>query len=575
MQRAFRTICSLFAVAALVLVVSCASPTPAAQPTAPAAAPATAGAPAAPTTASAQPTTAPATQPTAAPQAAGKNVLVLGVDISDTRTLDPQRQFDYSPPITEHAIYETLVTMTPGDYTLKPLLATKWELSADGSAWVFHLRPNVKFVTGNPMTADDVKFSFDRLANLKDTPAALADNIAETKVVDPMTVEVVMKDKTQSQPTLSILISPDFGIVDSKTVKAQGGTSEPGADTADKATDWLNTHSVGTGPYQLTNWVRNSEIDLQRNPNYWRDPAPFERVIIRHIGDSAAQLLALQRGDVDAALNLTPEQLDTLKGQPNIKIVSGTSLDYVYMTLTSDDKLAPGLGKKEARQAVAAAIDYDGIIKGLIGGSAVRPPNFIPVGLGGSTEELTKQFGPNYNPDKAKQLLAAAGLPNGFSFDLSYANAAVAGVAYQALAQKVQSDLAAVNITVNLKPMDQTNLVTQYRAGDLASVMTFWNPDAIDPYWWASAAVMRVAKRVRWTVPDNLLKLVSDAASEQDDAKRNALYVEWQKQMVDQSNYIILLQPIYRVATRGDTITDYQLTAAGWQVDLYDIKPAK
>src|SRR5438046_3002071 len=113
---------------------------------------------------------------TTGPAAAQKDALVLGVDISDTRTLDPQRQFDYSPPITEHAIYETLVTMDPGDYTnVKPLLATSWELADDGTAWVFHLRPDIKFVTGNPMTANDVKFSFDRLVNLKDNPAALAE----------------------------------------------------------------------------------------------------------------------------------------------------------------------------------------------------------------------------------------------------------------------------------------------------------------------------------------------------------------------------------------------------------------
>jgi peptide/nickel transport system substrate-binding protein len=120
--------------------------------------------------------------------------------------------------------------------------------------------------------------------------------------------------------------------------------------------------------------------------------------------------------------------------------------------------------------------------------------------------------------------------------------------------------------------MDQTNLTTQYRNGDLTSVMTFWNPDAMEPWLWATASIERVAKRVHWSVPQSLVQTVSDAGAATDDATRTALYGEYQRQLVDQANYIILLQPIYRVATRT-SITNYRLTAAGWQVDLYDIQP--
>ncbi len=498
--------------------------------------------------------------------------LLLGLDISDTRTLDPHRQFDYSPPITEHAIYETLVTMEPGDYeTVTPLLATSWELADDGAAWVFHLRPDVQFVSGNPMTADDVKFSFDRLVNLKDNPASLAENLKSTEVVDPQTVKLVMNDKTQ--PLLNILISPNFAIVDSKIVQEQGGTSAAGADTDDSATAWLDENSAGTGPYQLDAWDRNSQIVLTANPNYWRTPPAYPRVVLRHMADSAAQLLALQRGDIHAALNLTPEQLDSVASDTNIQIQKGTSLDFIYLTLTSNAEQSEPLSNEAARQAVAAAIDYDGIIDGFLGGNAVRPPNFIPVGLAGITPELVAEIGYHQDAEKAKQLLADAGFADGFSFDLAYANAAVAGVTYQNVVQKIQADLAAVGITVNLTPMDQTQLITEYRAGNLPSVITFWNPDAPEPCLWAAASVQRVATRVGWTPPESLLNTVSAACGSADPTERNELYLEYQRELVDQANYIILAQPIYRVATRT-SITDYQLTAAGWQVNLYDIKPA-
>ena len=504
--------------------------------------------------------------------AAAKTTLVLGVDISDTRTFDPARQFEYSPPITMRAAYETLVTMTPGDYVhVKPLLAKSWKLTDGGKAWLFQLREGVKFASGNPLTAEDVKFSFERLVNVKDQPSEIAENVAGVEVVDPLTVKVVMVDK--DQPLLNILASVTFAIYDSKAVKAQGGTSAKDAEKADKATAGLDQHSAGTGPYALTSWVRNQEVVLERNRNYWRAPAAFERVVIRHIGDSAAQLLALRRGDVDAALNLTPDQLQSLGRDANLRIVAGTSLDYLYMTLTSGADLNKALANRAARQALAHAIDYDGIIKGLMLGQATRSATFIPAGLGGSTEALTKEIGYRQDLAKARRLLAEAGVPNGFAFKLSYAKAAIAGTSYDLVAQKIQSDLARVGITAELDPMDQATLRTQYKEGKSQSVLTFWNPDAPEPYLWAAASIQRVAKRVRWAPPKELVDTVTRAGGEPDPAKQAGLYREYQKALVDQANYIILIQPVYRVAT-SKAITGYELTAAGWQVDLYNVKPA-
>ena len=146
---------------------------------------------------------------------------------------------------------------------------------------------------------------------------------------------------------------------------------------------------------------------LQKNPHYWEGEVPFERVVIRHIGDSAAQLLALENGDIDAAFNLTTEQLAGLEGNENIDIKSGLSLDYVYMALTTSPELNEGLAKVENRQAFAHSIDYDGIIEHLMGGNAVRPVNFLPIGVGGSTEQLTEEIGYQEDLEKAKALLDA------------------------------------------------------------------------------------------------------------------------------------------------------------------------
>lgn len=501
-----------------------------------------------------------------------KSTLVIGLDISDTITLDPARQAQYTPPVTLLAAYDMLVTMAPGDYiTIRPALATKWERTPDGKGWRFTLREGVKFASGNPMTAEDVKWSLDRVLYLGDQTAQYISHVDRTEIVDAKTVDVILKDP--SQPLLTIIAAPGFVIYDRKLVEQNGGDASKEAKTKDKATTWLNSNSAGAGAYKLVGWERNAQIQFVRNDNYWRGKPPFERVIIRHIGDSAAQLLSIRRGDIDIAFNLIPEQIATIKSDANLRLEALTSLDFVYMALTQEADYNKALAVKEARQAIAHAIDYDGIINNLLGGAAVRPANFLPIGVSGSTEAIAKQIGFRQDLDKAKSLLQGAGLAEGFEFDIAYGNAAIAGVTYQTLAQKIQADLARINIRAKLTPMDQVNLRTTYTGNKAqGGVLTFWNPPAVENLLWAAATVERVAKRVHWTVPEDITKLVRSAAGEQDPKKQAELWVEYQKRVVDQANYIILFQPIYQIAVRN-TLDKLPLTAAGWQIDMYDTKP--
>jgi peptide/nickel transport system substrate-binding protein len=495
--------------------------------------------------------------------------LVLGIDISDSITFDPAREAQYTAPLSMRAAYESLVTMSPGDYMgVKPALASSWARTPDGKGLRFHL-VDAKFNSGNPVTADDVKWSFERLIHLKDQPSQYVTNISAINVIDPKTVDLILIDPTQ--PILTILSGPNFGVMEQKAVAAQGGTAATDAVTADKATNWLNQHSAGAGPFTLVGWTRGAQILLTRNEHYFRGPVPFEHVIVRHMGDSATQLLAIKRGDIGAAFNLIPEQITTLKDDKQVRVEGLRSLDFVYMALTNEPAFNKALAVKEARQAISCAIDYDGIIKSLLGGTAMRCASFIPIGLFGSTEETTKQFGWHQDLDRAKQLLQKAGLSDGFEFKLSYGDAAVSGLSYAVLAQKLQSDLARVGIKVGLDPIDQVNLRTQYTTGkSTGGVLTFWNPSGVEADQWASASVLRVAKRIHWTPDPALLALVRQAAAEQDTTKRSALYLEYQKALIDQASLTILFQPIYQFAVR-DRLKTFPLTAAGWEVELYQV----
>ena len=440
----------------------------------------------------------------------------------------------------------------------------------DGKTIRFKLRQGVKFRSGATMTAEDVKFSLQRVMNVKDQPQQYIAHLEAVNIVDPQTVDLVLKDS--AIPILTILAAPEFIVMEKKVAIEHGATDAADAKEKDTAVNWLNDNSVGTGPYQYTGWQRNQQIQMVANPNYWGGKPGFERVLIRHMSESAAQLLALKRGDIDVAFNLIPEQIATIKDDPAIEIKGATSLDFIYMAVAASPD-NPALQKKAARQAIGYAIDYDGIIKSLIGGYAVRPVSFLPVGSNGSTEALTKEIGFKEDLAKAKKLLAEAGLPDGFTFTLTYGNAAIAGVQYQNLAQKIQADLARVGIKAELNPMDQLNARTGYLQGKNQATLTFWNPPAPENLLWAAATIDRVSKRIHWDVPAETRALVNAAAAERDLAKSAVLWRKYQEIMVDQANHFVFIQPVYQVAVRK-SVKDFELTAAGWMAELAHAKPA-
>jgi peptide/nickel transport system substrate-binding protein len=422
-----------------------------------------------------------------------KTSLVIGTDINDTRTLDPHRQFDTSPYLSMKGAYDNLVTIDPSDYSkLLPQLATSWERSADGKGWVFKLREGVKFASGNPFTADDVAFSYMRLKNLKDGPSAYAENIDSVDVIDPLTVQVNLIDPAIPFVTLT-LISGTYGIVDSKLVKENGGTAEANADTADTATAFFDEQSAGTGPYQITSWERGAQLVLERNPNWWGGTTPFEKVIVQGFSDTSAEVLALERGDIDLAMNLNSDQIDTLQGKAGITIEEAPSLDMLYWTLSEKHANSGPLADSRVREAIFSAVDYDGIIEGLLGGHALRPAGFMVIGLGGQDQAFAEENRYKFDTERAKQLLSDAGYPNGFEFELSYPTFVFAGVPYDQLAAKIQSDLAKVGISAKLNPMDRTTFTTAFRAGEIVSGLTDWVADGPEAWTFAEPSVMRVA----------------------------------------------------------------------------------
>ena len=235
----------------------------------------------------------------------------LVVDKSfDIKTTDPQRQFEPTGGIVDHALYDTLLKFVGADVSHpKPDAALSYKASADAKTYTFTLRKNIKFSDGTPLTSKDVVFSFKRLVNLKGNPSFLLAGITTT-AKGPYTV--VLTSATPN-PAIPVLVAnTSLGIVNSKVVIANGGSDAPNADKVDKAEKYINAHSVGSGPYTLKSFSTSSQVVLTANPTYWGVKPKFTSVVVRNVLP-ATQLLDVQRGTNEIALDLSPDQAKTLE----------------------------------------------------------------------------------------------------------------------------------------------------------------------------------------------------------------------------------------------------------------------
>lgn len=524
----------------------------------PAATPAPTSAPPGQTPAATQapaPTVAP-TQPPAGPA----NTLVYAADISDLISLDPGVVYEFSGVLIAHNVYETLVRFEGADLsTLKPGLAESWDIKEVGDNWeiTFRLRQGVKFASGNPLTADDVVYSLQRVIALNKSPAFLFTDIAQLKpenikAADPNTVVVTLPKTASPQGFLSILTFTVGGIVDSKEVKAHESSGDYGS-------GWLLDHSAGSGPYMVDHWTKETEVLLKANPNY-RGPKPaLAQVLVKHIPEATNQQFALEKGDVDIARNLGPEQIEALKGKSGITAATGDSLLLVYVGMNVTVK---PLDNVKVREALRTAVDYDGIIQQLLKGNARKVQTIIPAGLAGHNPDTPFQ----QDIEKAKALLQEAGQEGGFTLELlAPTGSAPGGVTWADLAAKLQSDWAKIGVTVNIVQTAQAELLNVYRAQKGQLVLILWGPDFPDPDANVGPFSDYEAKSIAWrnAWQDEISKKAREAALMADPVQRNAAYKEITDYILHNGPYIVLYQPTELFGLR-DNVKGFAWNPMGW-----------
>ncbi len=412
----------------------------------------------------------------AAYSASDKTPLVIAVE-PDYFTFDPGYAYELYAPMVIGVVYDNLFEFVPESDSPVPQLAESYKVSADGKVYTFSLRKNAKFASGNPVTADDVKFSFDRAKHLKSNASALLKGVKSTKVIGKYTFQVTL-NKADSA-FIAKTTSTSYAVLDSEIVKEQGGVSDVSAKSKDKAQNYLDRQSAGSGPYILRSFVPDDKLVLVRNEKYWGKKPFFRTIIIQDMPDENAQLLAVKNGDIDVAFNLSADQLSQLKGADNVDVIASTTMTMGFLMMNRNPAIGKQMADVNVQKAVRYAVDYAGLHM-IIGKGATTPQSFIQNGFLGSKEPLdpAKQT----NLAKAKKFMAASKYPDGFTANIEVCDLAPEGIPLTLIAEKIKADLSKIGI--NLKIVQQgwgAGFGDAYREGTIGFTPMYWGPDYFDP----------------------------------------------------------------------------------------------
>ncbi len=382
---------------------------------------------------------------------------------ADVATVDPDVFYDIEGDAVTTSVYDGLLRYKPDSTDLEGALAQSWTVSKDKLRYAFKLRPNAKFSDGTDVTSTAVKTSFERRTKVNQGPGYMLADVASYETASPKTLVVVLKKPTAD--FLDLMAS----VWGPKVINPKVFT----AHAPDQAQKYLKTHASGTGAFTLTSFKQGTGYTLTRNPHYWGAKPYFAKIDISITPDVSAQLLKLQKGDLDAILHGFPlANLDTVEADKHLAVHTFDSLGT--MTLDLNFNRAP-LHDLNVRRAVIEGMDVDNLVKEVWGDTAVVPANAYPKPLLSSGADVS------YTYDKAK---IKAAIPKGLTLDVVYTPDS-SGV-QRRLADLIRQKLALVGVTAKVHQVE-LGTVFGYRdnvqqAADI--YLSTPTPDAAHPDAW-------------------------------------------------------------------------------------------
>lgn len=341
--------------------------------------------------------TAPTAEPTAEPSRPVKDTLTIAID-AEPPTLLPQQTIKYNTTVICHDLFSHLVRQD-ADGNIIADLAQTWE-NPDELHWVFHLREDVLWHDGEKFTADDVLYTFE----VAKSQAACASHYAtldleNTKVLDDFTISVAF---TQPNASFLELLATQRG-----TIICRHACEQMGLDQYARA-------PIGTGPYKFVNWVSGSSLTFERFDGYFGEPAKTKNLVYKIISDSAGRVIEVETGEADMAYSILASDVETVRADSDIMRLSAVDgYSYYVVTFNMQDSVVGGDASQKLREALAFAIDKDLLTSALYGDTAKSMSSILPE-KSVYFKSYTDKY---YDVEKAKQLLAEAGYPNGLHLE--------------------------------------------------------------------------------------------------------------------------------------------------------------
>ena len=418
-------------------------------------------------------------------------------------------------------IWDTLVDSDPVTGELRPHLAESITFSSPTTIEV-KLRQGVKFHNGDPLTADDVVYTINWQNDPNNKTArtrSRTDWIRLAEKVDMYSARLHLRQPYA--PALAILASyvPIY----------------PAAYTKAHGSEGMSRAPVGTGPYRVTEVARGKHIVLERNKEYFggaRPPPKIGKIVVRFIPEYGTQIAELLAGNADLIWRLPKDQAERLKGRRGFNVVLADSMRFGFLQFDNIGRTGAAgdpVRKVEVRQAIAHAINRKAIVDNMLGGGSVVDLSCYPSQVGCTSKTAARY---EYNPEKAKQLLASAGYPNGFEIDLF-------GAAERQLAEAVMGDLAKIGIRVRLQWLQPAPLVDKVRKGEVAVAFRNWESGSVPD---VAASTGRFFDRGPDDTArdDRVSELLKKAEGEFDRNTRLALYDE-AHQLINKNVYWVPL----------------------------------
>ena len=488
-----------------------------------------------------------------------EGTVIIG-GLSDLVTLDPGHMYEPYANMFAYAAYDMLYRIKSGTMgTPEPSVATGYTVDDSGLVYTFTLREDVVFASGNKLTSKDVVWSINRLLNMKDSNAYVNIKIVN-KVEADGDYKVVF---TLNEADASFIVKLTFNaycILDSEVVKQHGG-SDSGDDTAKT---WLDQNSAGSGPYILEEWTPKEKVVFTKNPNYWGEAGNVGTIIFREMSSVDAQITALKNGEIDIALSLNNETAKQLDGVEGITVATGETALITFLVMSRDSSMSEEMSNPLVQEAVRYALDYEGYLT-LCGDGGLVPLNFVQTGFVGALQRDLATNGRDL--DRARELLAEAGYPDGFQITLTCASNNSEGLSWTTLSEKVKQDLSEVGIDVTIDTLETTLVYEKMRDGTMPFYIMYWSPDYYDinnqfaflPGIGDNGTAY--GNRTQWDIDaDNqvLIDLADKIFIETDDAKRAEYSEQLQLEYAKNNPLAFILQSPKTFAYKSDTVENVE-----------------